>query len=121
MKMTPQQIARLPKFAREEIETLQRQRDEAVRRLEEMTDNQKESPFYREELDTTEAPIAFRIVYYQASNRMMVKHEGVLLQIILRDREIVLQWRRPSDAIGDICFRPTSHQAASLLTKENMR
>ena len=120
-KPTTEQIAKLPKFAREEIATLQRQRDEAVRRLQEMTDNQTVSPFYCDHLDTTEQPIKQRIVYFQSGIRMMVEHEGVRLQIILRDKEIDLQWSKPNHHTGDVCFRPTSHQSAALLTKENMR
>jgi hypothetical protein len=121
MKPTTEQISKLPKFARDEIASLQRQRDEAVRRLYEMTDNQTPSPFYCDRLDTTGQPIKQRIVYFQSDIRMMVKHEGVQLQIILRDKEIDLQWGRPNHASGDICFRPKSYQSAALLTKDNMR
>ena len=115
------QIERLPKGVQEHISTLQRQRDIAVQRLNEMTDTQTPSPFYCDHLDCTENTIKSRIVYFRSGIRMMVKHEGVMLGIILRDKEIDLQWSRPNHGIGDICFRPTSYQSASLLTKENMR
>lgn len=108
------------KKEREILETLQRQRDEAVRRLEEMTDNQNVSPFFKDEFDCTSSPPVSRKVYYQAGTAMNVEHQGVLLRIHLRDREIDLQWDTPQRH-GEICFRPTSHQSASLLTKENMR
>ena len=120
MKLTPEQIAKLPKFAREEIETHQRQRDEAVRRLNEMTDNQTVSPFFIDEFDCTSSPPESRKVYFQTHNRMKINHGGVLVEIYLRGQEIEIKWETPQRH-GDVCFRPTSYQSASLLTKENMR
>jgi hypothetical protein len=43
---TPEQIAKLPAWARETIKTLQRERDVAVRTLNEFRDNDTPSPFW---------------------------------------------------------------------------
>lgn len=120
-KPTPEQIAKLPQWARAHIANLSREREMAVRRLDEMTDNQTKSPFRKQELDCTETPPVSRTVYFQARSSMEVEHAGVELRITLRENHIDLQWSRAGHMSGSICSQPSSHQAIALFTKENMR
>lgn len=115
------QIEKLPKWAQEHIRTLTREREVAVRRLDEMTNAQSESPFFSDQYDCTESPPVSRRVYYQSGIRMSVVHEGVLLDIVLRGKTIELTWGDPKHMGGSVCCQPHSYQQVHLLAKENMR
>jgi hypothetical protein len=113
-------ISKLPKWAQQHIEDLQRQRDIAVKRLNEMTDDQTPSPFYADQYDSTKTPPESRRVYFQA-HRMTVGHLGLELDIILRDDGIDCAYYSGDRRVGDICLTPTSFQSFTLKPRDQMR
>lgn len=120
--MDTAKIAKLPKWAQEHIKDLQRQRDIAVRRLDEMTDSQTPSPFSDRKLDCTEdgAPVC-RTVYYQA-RRMDVSHANVCMSICLRDDGINLSWCADGPyTMRELAMIPESFQKVRLVARDNMR
>lgn len=117
-------IAKLPKWAQYEIANLRRDRDMAIRALNEHLDRETESPFYFDDLVCTgeEKGPSFKRKYVQ-THKMTVKHAGVELVIVIRrgDESIDMHWNAPGQPCQDVAFIPTSFQAASLKAKENMR
>ncbi len=117
-------IEKLPKWAQMHIKTIQRQRDTAINALNEHNDTQTESPFYIEELICTGegegGSPAYKKRYIQA-HKMSVLHEGVLLDILLRDKHIDISWSNGKYGSGDVAFIPATFQQARLVSKENMR
>ena len=116
-----EKIEKYPKWLQDYVKKLERQRNEAVRELYEYMDEQTPSPFYISEFLTIESPPKHFVRYVQA-HQMEVNHDGVYLQIILRDGQIDLSWGSdPNRVTHDVAFIPQSHQSARLVTKENMR
>jgi hypothetical protein len=124
--MTDPRIEKLPAWAREHIKDLQRQRDLAVRSLNEYCDTQTPSPFFTSDMESTgeQKGPTIRKRYIQAY-KIIVEHEGVSLKVMVRpgdSKKIELQWGVAEGRITeDIAFVPCSFQAADLIAKENMR
>ena len=116
-------ITKLPKWAQAHIQTIQRQRDNAVRALNNYCDSQTESPFRVREWEYTgeERGSTTKVRYIQ-SHTMEVLWKGVELSIILRPKEdgMDLQWSAPNRIGGLIAFVPTSHQSARLVNPKEV-
>ena len=124
MNPTPEQIAKLPKWAQERIHDLERERNESVKALNQHIDGQTPSPFYTDQaICTGEVPgAAFKRTYYQAGWHMNVVCAGVKLQIVLRDdRGIDLQWSAADCPSDEVAFIPASYQKAELVSREHLR
>jgi hypothetical protein len=126
MTPTPQQIQKLPKWAQDHIEDLERQRDISIRALNEFCDNQTPSPFYVEDLVCTgegQGPTPKRC-YIQAHS-VTVVWAGVEMQIDANDyggrkNEIGIRWS-VRDGGRDVAVIPASFNQILVKTKENMR
>ena len=119
---TPEQLAKLPVWARTHIEDLAREREVALNALNKYVDEQTDSPFYVESLECTgeKAGPSLKRRYIQTA-RMTVKFKGVELNIMLRDRDgIELQWGDASHT-GHVAFVPSSFQSALLIPHDMMR
>ena len=131
---TPELIAKLPKWAQDRIRTLERERLEALRALNNHVDNQKPSQIYWEEyLSTGEGtgwtggtgPSVKR--FYVQTNRVVVECAGVQLQVdcheatSMHDDGIELKWSDPTGLQNMTAFVPTSFQRATLIAQHNMR
>ena len=120
---TPEQIAKLPVWARAHIKNITREREVALKALNRYVDDQTTAPFYIDEMECTgeqQGP-SFKRRYVQTS-KMAVEFKGVELTIYLREREgIELQWSTPHRGGGNIAFVPTSFQAATLVPRDMMR
>ena len=115
MPPTPEQIAKLPAWAR----ALIRQRDDAVARLEALTDRQTPSEVYLEHYDCTQTPAVTRREYFQVNgNRLFIEHAGVILEVCFREGRLDCKYGPPSRVIGDVLFQPTSFQAFDLRLPE---
>lgn len=120
-------IAKLPKWAREHIKKIERERDTAIRALNEYCNKQTPSPFRVEDnIGTGEKLGGSKKVRYIQTHSIIVENEGVQLRILVRTyqrehKEIELQWGKPNYATGEVAFIPTTFQAAKLVSKENMR
>lgn len=115
--------SKLPKWAQEHIQKIERQRDDAVKALNEYVDNQTESPFYFEDWVSTgedSGPTTKRV--YIQTNQIVVEYAGVELEILLRKSEdhINLQWHSLDNHTGDVALIPHMYQSAKLVSKENM-
>lgn len=128
MTPTPDQIQKLPKWAQEHLRDLSRQREEAVRTLNKLIDEQTPSKFSIEAhpcLGENPGP-SFKTRYIQ-TDHIKVAHAEVELHVLIRDNgdngsgRICLQWNDPRRTCGDIQMKPVSFQSIELQSKENMR
>ena len=121
-------IERLPKWAQDHIRDLERQRNAAIRTLNETLDKQTPGPFFYDDMPCTgeggaDGPV-FKRIYIQAGWRIQCEHAGVLLSITVPPdgrKEIRLQWMTPEMSSRDIALIPESYCAARLVAKEGMR
>jgi hypothetical protein len=112
---TPEQIAKLPKWAREHIENLERDALVATSRLDDMLDSQTPSPIYHEDMVSRGGEFKFSKHFVQARD-LTFTHAGVALAVRLhRDDAIELSWGPETvHGLGDICFIPSAYQQARL-------
>lgn len=118
---TQEQIDRLPKWAREHIETIERQRDNAKKALSEMLDDQTPNEFRYDDYVNGDF-----VTRYVQTYKMTVVHEGVRLDIVLpkgsQGRQgIEITWASEDRGMRELCFVPTSFQQASIFLPENAR
>lgn len=107
--MTPEQFERLPKYARQHIKRLERERDRANHALEQFLDEQTPSNCRVEEYGVGVRYVQGDVVY--------INHLGVELSVTRRGSHegLFLSWgAETAYNIGDICFTPTGHQQARL-------
>ena len=80
-------LTKLPRYAQDFIQDLQRQRDVAVEKLDQFTDGQTKSRIYVHDFSCTDSPPEFRKKYVQASRIDMVlsENEEDVLQFDLKD------------------------------------
>ncbi len=127
--ITPEQLAKLPKWAQDEFNKLERERFCAVRELKEWRDDQTESPVsIHKFVSDGEQQGPGSYTRYVQTRQLEVKWHGVELRISLHDdgpqhdNSIGLSWNGERALGGtQIAFVPTSFQQASLIAKENMR
>lgn len=117
MANTPD-VSKLPKWAQDHIKDLQRERDIAVRALNEWTDTQTPSPIFVDELVSTgeeRGPSTKR--RYIEGRRVSFNWQGVWLDVLLRESAIDLQWRTPDDMCGmeDVALIPRSYMQVWLV------
>ena len=118
-------IERLPKWAQDHIRDLERQRNAAIRTLDEALDKQTPGPFFYDDTPCTggrPGPVRKR-VYVQSGGRVECEYAGVLLRVFVRQeiKAIGLQWTTPGSTLRDIAFIPEMFCAARLVAKKNMR
>lgn len=122
--MTPEQKAKLPGYARDYIQTIERQREDAVRVLNEAVDRQTPQPFYiRNHVMSGErnGPVDKKF-YIDAPYGVEVEHLGVYLRVWINEDGIALSWNtNDRSSMGDVAFVPTSYQNATLKSHANMR
>ncbi len=118
---------KLPKWAQDHIETLQRQRDTAVRALRDWTDSQTKQPISVDEVECVEQGGPSFFTRYIEGKRLTVRWKGVQLEIHLKedgnmsDDAIDLKWTALTRHSGHVAMVPTSFQSVSLMAKENLR
>lgn len=124
---TPPPIHKLPKWAQDHIQTLQRQRDTAVKALKDWTDTQTVRPISVSEMPRLGRDEPHTLTRYIEGSDLTIKWMGVELSVMLRtsgnqhDSSIMLQWSALNDCTSHVAMVPTSFQSVSLIAKENMR
>ena len=103
------QLDKLPKWAKEHIKDLTRQRDVAVNSLNKWADEQTPASFSVDELICTEQPPKHFSRYVQGY-RMKATHLGIEIDVLLRDDCIDLSYTVENQMIGDVLCQPTSFQ-----------
>ena len=102
-------IEKLPKWAQEEIKTLERERDVAVRELNQWVDRQTPSKIYTDELiclGELSGP-SFKRRYFQGDSAIF-EHLGITLRVLLRDDCLDLTWS--DERHNKIRFTPYAYQ-----------
>lgn len=126
MKPTPEQLAKLPKWALEYVKELEMQREQAIRTLNLFQNDQTSSDVYYEESPYTgesSGPIAKRR-YIQARN-IEVVFGGVHLSIGAHNysntgQGIKLQWSG-QHGHEEVAMIPESYQRVRLVAQKDMR
>lgn len=130
-KPTPEQIAKLPRWAQEHIKYLARERAEALDALNSKLDVQTPSKIYWEEyMNTGEAkagPSSKR--FYAQTNNIIVENCGVRLEVACYDGvsnsmhhpSIELKWEDMFGHGNQIACIPTVFQQVTLIAWHNMK
>ena len=121
--LTPEQIAKLPKWAQIHIANLDRRVVLSERALKEYQDGQTPSPFFYEDfLCVGGGPPKHTTTYIQ-THKVSVIHEGVRADIMLRLDEPCIQigWGDEHRGCREVAMIPTSFQQIKLLQKNRMR
>ena len=120
---TPEQIAKLPKWAQERMEDLERRTRVAEQRLKEYLDAQAPSEFYVEEYVSTGEGSDKHVRRFIQTYKMAVERDGVKLTILLRQDEkgIELQWNSTSRLMSEVAMVPLAFNKVKIVDKENMR
>ena len=129
MTPTPDQLSKLPKWAQDQLKTLQRERDTAVEALKEWTDSQTETPISILEMPCLgERPGPSQIVrFIKPGIGTEFKWEGIHLQVTLNsggrqhENGISLQWSAEARGLEHVAMIPKSFQQVDLIAKGNMR
>jgi hypothetical protein len=132
-EVTPAMITKLPKWAQDHITNLARERDVALRALNDHINDQTPSPVYWEEYLSTGEGTAGKGIgpsnkrFYVQTDRLVVEAAGVQLQIYCRESSprhydcIELKWSDPFCLQNMTGFIPHSFQSAYLVAHHNMR
>ena len=120
---TPEQIAKLPKWAQERMEDLERRTRVAERALKDNLDSQTPSEFFVEEYLSTGEGSDKHVRRYIQTYKMAVEHDGVKLTILLRQDEkgIDLQWNSTNRLMNEVALVPLSFNKVKIVAKEFMR
>jgi hypothetical protein len=122
-KPTPEQIAKLPKWAQELIANLDRRVVLSERALREHMDSQTPSEFFIDDYLCIGggSPVATR--RYVQTHKISVAKDGVRADILLRMDEpgIEISWGDEKRTCREVAMVPTSFQKIKLVTKEHIR
>jgi hypothetical protein len=114
--ITPEKIAKLPKWAQAHIRELNSQRESAVSKLDQYEDGNTPTNVWQEEYCYDTKSNTLRKRYIQA-DRVEFQFQGVHLTVsLVQERGVELSWRPAGGraALGDLCFIPTSYQQARI-------
>ena len=115
--MTPEQYAKLPKWAQGHIEMIERERDAVVRTLQGWEDEQTPSGLWYEDRDGAKPPGPTSRRRYVQSNSIEGHHEGVWFRLLLRDGEgIDIGYGARQYGSGDVILQPRSTQQFRLFS-----
>lgn len=125
---TEAEIQKLPKWAQEKINRLERERNTAVRCLREWTDTQTVQPFSVMEFKCIgEQRGPTQVMRYIKGQRIKATWAGIELEVTLQDgfhqhdKGIQLQWGGTHRVGCHIAMIPESHQSVSLIHPGNLR
>jgi len=117
--MTTDQLNKLPKYARQYIQMLERQVIESEAKALRLSDTQTETNIWVEDYG---ADPEHRREYVQGDT-VVIAHAGVCLRVDAhRERGIELSWSEGDTpyGTGEVAFIPTSHQQARLSNVDDL-
>lgn len=120
---TPEQIAKLPKWAQEYVKDLERRVVIAERTLKKYTDTQTPSEFYIDDLLCIGNGTPQVSRKYVQTHRITAERDGVKVDLLLRLNEpgIEVSWSTSDRMTGEIAMIPFSFQKIKLVSKNDMR
>lgn len=120
---TPEQIAKLPKWAQEHIQSLDRRMATAERALNEHLDSQTPSEFFIEDFLCVGGGSPQFVKKYIQAHKVCVERDGVKLTILLRQDEkgLDLQWHSTNRLMNEVALVPISFNKVKIVSKECMR
>ena len=120
---TPEQLAKLPKWAQEHIEDITRQHKVAVGQLNQCLDTQTPSSFFIDEYVGIGAGSPKNIRKYVQTHKISIQRDGVRLDVLLRIDEpgIEIAWIDDKRMCSEVAMVPTSFQKMKLIPKDKMR
>lgn len=120
---TPEQIAKLPKWAQEHIANLDRRMVLAERTLNEYKDAQTPSEFFFDDLLCIGGGSPKHIRKYIQTHKITVVRDGVRVDVLLRldEKGIEIGWSDEDRGCREIAMIPTSFQKIKLVQKEHIR
>lgn len=114
--MTPEQLERLPKWAREHIERLTRERDAACRLRDRLLDEQTPSPFYTTE--TVAEPGRLPATrYLPGVSRVHLRHQEIEAELYFDERGIGLAF--VGSRFGRVGIMPQASNVIRLVRVED--
>jgi hypothetical protein len=114
-KPTPEQLARLPKWASSHIAHLTRTCTNLQNSIDAAVDSQTPSPIWVDEMvHNMDDPVVFKKRFVQ-SDSVCFLHKGVHLTVCLIENSITLSWNAETNhGCYPLCFVPTSFQQARI-------
>ncbi len=121
--ITKEQLAKLPVWAQNHIEDIERERFVAVRALNEFTDSTTESPFFHEKNTCTgEATGPSNKRAYIQAHRLCVEHAGIELEIHTMDEDCIgIRFSSQERGMADVAIIPDGRGRISFKVPKNMR
>ncbi len=121
---TPDQIAKLPKWAQDYVKDLNRRMTTAEKELKEQLDSQTPSEFYIDDLLCIgDGSPQFARKYVQ-THKISVEHDGVKLDVLVRGPEdpgIDISWGCSKRLMTEVALIPLSFQKMKIVPKDKMR
>lgn len=116
-----ERIAKLPTWVRVHIETLERQRDAAVRALRNFTDEQTPQPFYVEDMVCISKGAPTTVRGYVHGHWLNFSHRELEFSLMMHDDGVALQYGQGRNGLKDILLQPTSFQSLLLKYPEKIK
>lgn len=127
---TIEQLLKLPQWVQTHIQKLQRERETAVRALNEYCDNQTPAAFWVDDAECTgeERGPSFKRRYFQG-DRINVSHAGIEASIYLSRKddgqrifgiEIKFEPSKPETSFEKVAMIPFGHCCVNLVSKDNL-
>jgi len=114
-------IMRLPKWAKDHIRDLTRQREAAVRALDKFEATQTPSKMWVEDFCSdgkTRGPSTRKL--YVQGRRITIEHNDIRLDVLMREEALDLQWSRGKSRGGDIPMIPRSYGQVWLVNPKDL-
>lgn len=123
MSPTPEQIAKLPKWAQDHITALTRQRDTAVRQMNEAADKDTPAPFFFEDHVCIKDGSPDVVRRYIQSRWIRFEHLGLSVTLLLREMHrgkyvLDIQYGGAMRLNEEILMQPRSYQNIYLYCPE---
>lgn len=117
---TPQQLAKLPKWAQEHIADLDYRATVAERTLKEFYDNETPSNFFTESWDSKQNQIVRR---YIQTHRLIMERDGLRVDFFVRqdDPGLDIVWYDTTRLCKEVCMVPVGFQSIRLMLRRDMK
>ena len=117
---TPEQLAKLPKWAQEHIEDMDRRAVVAERTLREFYDNSTPSEFYTEDWDAEQNKMVRR---YVQTHRLSIERDGLKVDLLLRqdDPGVDITWCDETRLCCQVPLIPEGLNHVRIMLKKDLR